>query len=1637
MSTHSKDKASEEGPDFEKALGEFRTAWKNGKAAGEKAENAAKIKLLTKGRTVEAAQAIMALKTVKTGAGSDLAGNQKYRILRAAAPLLAESANKLIESAEHMALLPVPKRYWKPKRKQLQEQRDLLIQFDGYYKEPDFSSPISNACSLSELVLSCKHSPSYPRLTGLRARARISKLLNAAEGNKHKEEWATNYLVSSVNSTIGTEEKAEAIANILEASGQLKQSVQFMREFTSRISDMLIAPEQVRTPLASRVSIVLTNRARGKKQTMISAINAEFRESLRSLIGEQEDEDSLDSLLRSPEAWARRMEEGEELTLPKSSSAFLKTQPAPRLINAAIVVANADVHPEMRLPRGKIATKLLLAAGANLPSQEEGGKRQIMVEQNQEKLLSRIKEAMEQPAIRQQMEEFFLQSEDFEQKERLRSLFVMEQQESEDAAAERQVPYADEQEGQGEEQTAQEELPEPEEFNIPGMGTFPREEIDALELRQAASEAPGTTDKGEQQAEEEEEPFLDAPPQEITVDERALIFRKLEDALPLIEEIASDGVPLPDRTYVAEELANLLETPGESPWKLIHELHSLASSDNEEASGKAVAAMLSLPYVSEYNWSSRRNSSVLVSALAASLDSNPGSGEIDQKIISGFEQEADFAIDAIAQYLRTYTSLDIPADFPVEDAALLYLSRNRDPSSFARVALSLPGLGASKTKVMHCLEDAWKQDENSVYKVLLTALNDHRAQKPGSAFPSHSENEYSDSEAETAEDFFFWLGRGEEALREISIAAGVSEIYSPESAQFIVQRFSDADNEDEFAMWEAVLQEFEGPEADTMIVQAFDSLSPEKKEKAISILSARAPSLDNAEFLLSLCISPDKEIAGLSADALSKLDFSRIDEQREFMLLYRMRNHPSPSVVEVAGKKLPAFLAENQGILSKETAELLSSLDLNDPDPEIRGLAKEALLQNPAGQLEGQLTASGLIASLSKPEPTATLATYALAKEMQLDPDHLTEEVSTAAQDYSEDPLSMMRLMVAATASDSEKYAELVLVPQLGADDIFSKAASSFILRLGEKGLGIAARAAGRANLPEGISAELEKRISDKAIAMLCKKKEFSRLVPFLNSADPKIRSSVYRSLEGALESQEKDEALLDALSSSQRNIRLAALNLLSHKSEHREYVTELVDDIDEEVSLVSAKFVAPLFSTEELIGFLNTHESVFAKQRIADAYLKRFPDAVGEMAFLMEEAGNKLETVSALRFFREPRTLTCLYETQKNADEKENMAIRESVLYLCRSLAISEDPTQEQMLMLLIAQEAFGYENLRSNLKKEISHANASLMADAVIESKEPSLLLSATDFFLSASMEGLAVETAKRLRETGAVSHEELTETYQQVLFGGQADKMHMVASPVLDPSADPGPYRLVKEIAIDQMVNGNGSPESSGLFFLFADTFGDIEGFFDAGFKSVLELVWASREDEESRDYLASKIPSLVAEEISEDTKHLVSLLLLDEHGELPKMQESPNSGELKNIVVEHALRTLVEASVLFPDRLPVEKAESRLKLLAKLYSSGMVSEGQIDSIGEEGNPIALAIAGRPLAPEEAEKGKDALGLALIALKKESRRAVDEFRQMYNSEGTLPKPRFRADPPQRPEGSIEPKRPERRPSSPPTRK
>ncbi len=1126
-------------------------------------------------------------------------------------------------------------------------------------------------------------------------------------------------------------------------------------------------------------------------------------------------------------------------------------------------------------------------------------------------------------------------------------------------------------------------------IHVPGVGLVTREELEAMEWKPLGSAEESEVElpelqEPEPEAAEEEEPDADEPIEseevlesveeilESVVIPEAKIFSVLEEAEGHLEDIASDELAMHEKALAVYELLKLLEIDEKSPQKLVLEIAALANDErSEELSTKAVAAMLSLPHVSDHNWSSRRNSSLLVSVLAA-VPHNTSNQAMEEKLRYGVETEKDYVIDVLAERFRLYRGQFIDARLTPQGLALKELESDtllhKDYAGLSRLVLAFSDMDVPQEILFHYLETSIEANPEGVEEVLLNTLNTYRSQMPGNLFPNASEEDYTKEEASLAENFLHYLGEGEDSMRELSIAAAVSNIDSKAALEFALQRLHDSEEEDHTSAWAVFLQYSKARETDKMIRDTSSALNPEKQAAAIIALAGRELTCKNAEFILEASHSKNTSVATAAERALTDMDLSEIPPENEFAILYGMRNHPNESLSGLAWERLQLFLSEAEVIPAEENIENLSNLHLHDADPVLRELAKECLMENPKDFLMN-IETDHLLSCLGDETTQSTLSMYEIARQMRSGDADL-ESVSAAVEKFERDNnlVALTQLMTAAHASGEKEYFERVLVPCLGMDEIISQMAAEFLLNLEDIGTEVILTSAKRENHPDNISPERAKRIADKSLRLLLKIEAYDLVIPLLAYPYEAVRSSAYDMLEISPNSSKKTSAILAAFSSHENKVKLAALNLLPKQEPHLDRILSLVEDESKEVSVRAAEVAASLITPERLIVFLaHNHDSEFVRQRVADAILQNHPEKLDELSSYLEREdavvlADRQTVLSTLRFFQHPKSLHQFFRFRGEADKAEMATIDNALSYFCETLSGArsgriEEPTEDDMHLLLETYKRFDQDEVRNAILTASKGPSARIMLNAALSSNDPDLLLSATDIFLSVGKLDCAVQLARELRKVGLRGIDlPLGQPYQQIFFGGQLNKMEEILSPVEDPGADPIPYRFLKEMVTTEFFAGRGSNESAELFLEFVTTFGDMEGFFDHGLESISELLWASRAD---IDYDAvRKLPDRMPHDLVADGQLLLDVLVL---GKYDLLDKTKTSAGVKNILIEHGLRRAVESLEgiwLKPDE-EKEKSKQNFSLLAELMERGMVTEEDIRPLMDPHHPIVCAL------------------------------------------------------------------------------
>gem|GEM_PF-5901085 len=1490
MSDSSKKHGSSSGTDFKADLKALRQAWKRGKAVDSEAEAR-----LVKGFVPGSASKWISLvdfETLKKAGSTDDAQEQKDKFLNVAAgDVMKPLAEEVREIATNKYLSPTlnsPKKT----RKEMQAKAELLKQFSHALPEDKaYKEYLDESVRLVEFILSqTKTPPSAKFVAGFGAPKRITKFLHAAGAEDITISWTSQYLLQSVSLIEKPEKKAEAIANILFISeknvGKLASPDCVhspMHDAALSSFSELMAKGDTHRPVIT-IQTKLRNLAKKEpKDSPTHELGAKFRERVYS---------------HNP-SWKEKPKEGDKGSegqeeAEKTKTILPETEEQPAVTETE---SPSEFELEDDLP--------------HLPETEP---------EPQKTELPETGEATEPEKTESEPEEVLLEPEAEQEDEQPEAQDELEAEEAEDIP----INPSESEEGENTELL----------FGLP----------------QIREPDPLPADLPEEQAEEEagEKSIVFGGLKLETKDQpESTISAKYDEAAPLLDEMISAESEDEARAEYTH-LSNLLSPePEDLPFEdMVLEFADLAINlIDQEFATKGVKALFSLSFT--FPELSVSNSTMLIANIMRVPPevSNP---VIADKLLKGSEREVDLALALLAVRAKEGESaLDsLSRSRPTHALAAEEIATTFTTKVAADILLSISNEHIQPKYLVPALEDLYAANPIHIQGLVLDVLLGRRTQQENSLFIS--EEKHTIQEAFLAEQFLFSLGE-EAKTREATIANGLSQLKGRSAAKVAIQRMEDSTIQEDIIAWAEVLTNLEEDAVDELLLKHFSELGEATQFNAIGILTAREPSLQKAEFLFALSDQSGKvpEEAGA---ALAEMDFSSFNEIEEFNLLYEMRHHPTKAVEAAAGERLQIFLSENNELLSPPQAVQLSNLARSDEIPAVREYAKSVLLGSAAGMLrtEYSLKTRNFVEALEDATEISTLAIYALAKEMQKPfSEGLTEQLGEALIRFKEhsDDFSHLRILYAAKVSENQDYIEQIIIPSLASRDSISQEASTHLYELGSKGIAIAARAAKRENVPEDISQEMQKRISDKAIDVLCRANAFDEIVPMLGHENKATRLNIRNFLEQSPNTEGKTSALLTGLKSQDAQVRFASLDLLPNEDRYADEILPLVGDTSEEVSHLAAECISKLPGMAEnatLSKFFLTDEiPEFIRQKVADVLLEKSENI---MDIFPSEISKPEELSKILRFFQRVETLDYLYTFEKDMNDKEEGALEDALDYFCQSLAgstlASPNPTQEKMLLLLNMCTIFNQEKVHEATRAAAEGKNADLLLQAACESEDEEVLFAASEIFFSLKDENRVVQAALAFRKLANTDLDsKLEEPYQKVLFGKDYSELSNVPSPVKDPSVDLLPYRVVKQVAFEEFVGGRGTPESAELFFNFGEQFEDIESLFDYGLDAVSELIWAGNALGSDAMAMAKTLPAHVDDSIRNETELLAKVLVLGKYGSLEKAEAT----SAMDHIIEHAHRRL-EQVVSTPD-LTETAAKNKLRLLAELLERKMIEENSL--------------------------------------------------------------------------------------------
>jgi len=1047
----------------------------------------------------------------------------------------------------------------------------------------------------------------------------------------------------------------------------------------------------------------------------------------------------------------------------------------------------------------------------------------------------------------------------------------------------------------------------------------------------------------------------DAPSPLAEADPEAIPDQFKEELIPLLEAMRGEYQEEVARAY--SELGSLL-VPEANPFqdeKVIEKLYALATNEEDpELARKATGALFGTVYAHPEMATSITNQ------LTRALSQVPykiGTAAMVEAIMEGSPEETDLALTLFAErgILQNYNLIARP----VHAVAAMEIVDALNTELATQVIFELTG-SVDVEYLLPALEPIYEASPQKTQEHILQVLLGFRTYDEGSLFGTPESEQFSLEEAELAEAFLAKLGGDSDP--EFSMAKALEDMVGQGAAEFALQKLADAQEEDYAAQWAETLAHSKEPRVDELIMEKLPELGHTAQLLGVAALSARKPTLTKAQLFLELSGYAD-DVGTLAAGQLAEMDFSEFSENEEFDLLYAMRHHHRENLAEAAGGRLELFLSENPSILAKEQATLLGNLARSDERPEVAGAAQKILLSESAQTL-ASLELGGRLSwakTLGEDQDTAVMSMYAIANLMTRfwDPGAKfipSLEEALTEYDSNHELVPHLRLMEAAKISKNPRYASLILVPSLASRPEVSDRAFEHLEAFGKNGIKAAAEAIQGENLPVPTSPEAQKRIAQKCLELLCKKGEYSELVPLLGHHNNLVRVSVSQFLEGSPNTPEKIEALIEGIEGGDEKVVLSSLSLLPKDRKHLPLIREAVESEHPRVRKVAARVAAGILSIEDLAAELaNSHVPSQQKQAIADAALALNPDVVGDLAAHLE-GGALLPQV--LQYFQIPDSLSHLdFFASTQPNEKENLDL--ALSYFAQELSKVHDvpdlqSAHQKMVLLLGILQAFGSREA-AEVAEKVANSNSELLLAGAKSSEDPELIYKASQLFWSVGNMDLAVEAALFFRsmDKGGLTH--LEGAADQIVFGLDEGQMESLASPLRDPEAEVEGYRFVKEVAFAEFVQSQGLNNS--LFASFGSTFGDdLLSIYDPkyGLEAVSALIW-SAQDHPHKAHIANSFNTSVDDSLQAQADVLSHILLL---GDYSLLEEAAGDPQIREILVIHAERRAMEAMASVDERAVARK----LRLLAEMVERGILNEGHIDTLADHTSPTAKRIMGQ---------------------------------------------------------------------------
>ena len=1517
---------------FEKDYNSVKKAWSSGQTVPKEVEKRLQKAVLSVDSAEESIEKIASLSPAKAAAARNPAVRQQHRILDPAQEFVANKAKEMLQ------YLSVPNQPRRRVKRTALKKLPLFEALTGFFPDEEANKTISAAsrainlhASLSsrpnkrakrivsllregetpEVLRTIPPSPSL--FSGRKAFERIAGILMAASGEQAK--WAVSHLDSSLD-LLSDYDKARAAALLLGATYTSNTLPGGIPNSTSSLVWEKVGPfisgssPAFQAEVREQVRKVSSSSGPGK----IKHIYNDFSEYLqgapstpkteKGASSEEEEQAPPEKTPIDIPAVLQGLKSEAEFDASSIDISPIYAWPVHKLVDSALQLAEADVSPANQTARNILCCKVIRPLAEDRIVREKDGKKLLLVpeagEGSQVELLELLVKVSLKPEVEKELRAYLSSpGEKGDAHSRLGRLYPAEESPEEEPEEETTTKI----------KTGPEELPEEE----PGesIEETGEEEAERSFFREAPQQSDSIEEETEVLEELPEEPEPQDEPEGEKQEEPSGLPPQFNSLKPALSVLSNPRSLLEDREDAYQEILYSFAGKPRKYEELVMGLSDIALNGKEEDASMAAGALLTLVFQGSYI------PSYLITSNLAAANPEISNPVLYQHTVSGNENRILSVAEVLAHRRevsgqgrdergrvkprRERALEEVLASFPGKEASRMFLHFASHDYEFTQPML------------LQYLEKTDPEGRES----LNTLLNKHARSGSFSLklAKSHLEN----------------LGGLPDSPRSIALAA--LKTIQQDDLEFCINNFQNAFSAEDSAIWQTVLSNFPGKEADSLLRQRFPVFSQETQVSALEVLSKRKPSIENIAFIFEKADSA--ELGPHATDALASMEFSGSRPEPEFLLLYEMRTGQNEKLREFAGEVLPALLEQGEGILSKGTALKLYSLFEIEENNTISEAARNILLADSEGLLadmEKEQTES-LVSALASPDETVrVLSQFALAKRMQRSGEEefteISNEIGKQSLDWSGKTAAGARKasLFSAFIAGTEDAITRLLVPALGhkAEGV-SSYACTLLSRMGEKGLVAAEEAAKGENLLGHFTSAEKRRFGLRALEVLADAGAYRRMVSLLSHGSETLREDTYKVLDSLPSSPEKRQVLLEALSSRKERIVLSALELLHEDPIPRKLLSKLAAADSDMVSSKASGLLASEMVAEELIEFLSSDaNSEYSKQNVADAALRRnqlLPESLARQG---------TTSINSLGYFPTNKSLQELYNLQ-NETVGSSEEIDAAVSRICNLVAERcMEGREDKAELMLHAYYLFNNPDTKEACESAAKGPVAENLRQAALHSRSPYLLFSATELFLATHNVEYAADTAVALRKLEDKPSLPMELPHQRILFG-ENGKMESLPSPLEEPGAEEAPYRLVKEVAFRELLNSEGNSNAASLLFDFLSHFDDSAGMFNRNLRASYEMLWMHR-DHPNAEKLASKL-YLQADEDFQGQVSLLSRIVLQNDFSL--LNKTLAYEDLPLLVAEHAFRNAAKA-ISETDVISEAESAEKLGLLAQILA-----------------------------------------------------------------------------------------------------